>query len=99
MKNEKSIWDRLKSGDISNRMKSGYLILGPNSADGSLSDWHCDCLDGPLGAITLATSFAKITGSCYEIMKYDFVGIVRPVETPIEFVQYKEGTEFKETVK
>jgi hypothetical protein len=88
----KSFWDRIK-GDAKHRTKSGYMILGPNCADGELCDWHSDTLDGPLGAIEMAKHFSKSSGSCYEILKYEYIGVVRPVPVEVEFVQPEHPTE------
>lgn len=78
------IWNKLTGGDLSTSVKSGYLILGPNSSDGTLWRWHADNEDQ---AVNMAKTFSETTGDGYEIFKYEFCGVVRPATLPTEYVK------------
>jgi hypothetical protein len=87
---EDNTWDKILSGDLRHRIKEGHMIIGPNSADGTLSTWYAE---SEQRAVELASHFCQGTGSCYEIIEYKFIGVVRPQALPIEFVKPPQETE------
>lgn len=76
-------WNKLLSGDLNNTAKKGIMIIGPNTFDGDIFTWHCDNEEQ---AVKLSTHFSEISGCCYEILKYELIGVVRPAKLPTEFI-------------
>lgn len=69
---------------VKDRIERGYMVIGPNTADGEMSTWHADTEEL---AESMAKGFAQSTVSCYEIVKYEFVSMVRPALFPIEVIK------------
>lgn len=75
-------WNKILMGDIDQKCKSGYMIIGPNCSDFTLSTWYCDSEEQ---AIRMATQWSGNYGGCYEIIKYELCGVIRPTILPTEY--------------
>lgn len=80
MKN--NLMNNILKGNLKDKMKSGYMIIGPNLSDGSLSTWHCSREEE---AVRLSSHWAATDGGAYEIIKYELMGVVRPANYPVEY--------------
>jgi len=79
-----NIREKLLQGDLKDKSTSGIMIIGVNSSDYTLSQWYCSSEEE---AKRLAFSFCENTGGCYEIIKYELLGVIRPANIPTEYIK------------
>ena len=85
------IWNKLLSGDLKDKMKAGIMIIGPSTApNNDINTWHADSEEQ---AVIMATLLGKKTGGCYEIIKYELLGVVRPNLVPMEYIKPEKREE------
>lgn len=80
------IWNKILSGDLKDKIKDGFMVIGQNTSDYTLSTWH---YESETDAVSFAEHISRTTGGCYEIIKYEFFGVVRPAKLPTEYVKPK----------
>lgn len=74
----------ISDNPVEHRIEKGFMVIGPNTSDGDTHCWHTDT---EALAESMAKTFAQSTLSSYDIIKYEFIGIVRPALFPIEFIK------------
>lgn len=79
----------INGDDLKDAIKTGYLIIGPNSSDGTLWRWHAS---SEAEAVRMTSLWAERSGCTYEIFKYEFIGVVRSQKYPVEFVKPPQST-------
>jgi hypothetical protein len=77
-----------KYGKDDCKIRSGYRVVGSNTADGSLHDWYAGTLEE---ANNLAKHLANSTGEEVDVLKY--LGTWRPAEPPMEFIKATDAEE------
>ena len=70
------------------KIRSGYRVIGHNTADGRLSDWYFPTLED---ANNFAKQLAQETGKEADVTKY--LGSWRRAKPPIEFVKAEDVAE------